>query len=134
MGNFFNYLVDRGYDREILKPLFLEASLKLTENPALKSNASNEEKRAFLHLKFHPFQISRMDIQDAFRKNCADVLKKAKGLDDDDPSTLGIQRLVVAQSRAPNLRDRLCRTTLILPEGRRASDLITHLKARERLG
>ena len=75
VGNFFNYLVDRGYDREILKPLFLEASLKLTENPALKSNASDEEKRAFLHLKFHPFQISRMDIQNAFRRNCADVLK-----------------------------------------------------------
>ena len=65
MGNFYNYLVDRGYDREILKPLFLEATSKLTENPALKSNASDEEKRAFLHLKFHPFQISRKDIQDA---------------------------------------------------------------------
>ena len=79
VGNFFNYLVDRGYDREILKPLFLEAALKLTENPAQKSNASDKEKRAFLHLKFHPFQISRRGIQDAFRKNCADVLKKAKG-------------------------------------------------------
>ena len=76
----------------------------------------------------HPFQITRKDLQSACETCCADTLMNAKG-DYDDTAKLGVARMIVARSRAPNLRDKLCRTTLSQArDGHKVSDYIYHLK------
>ena len=95
-----------------------------------KSPDSNDaaDSLEFLHVQFHPFQIPRKEIQAAFHSTCAATLRTARSDNDDVYERLGVKRLVIAQSRATNLRDRLCRTRLSLPEGKRASDYVNHLQ------
>ena len=40
----------------------------------IRSQASATEQHAFLHVRFHPFQISRQDIQDDSKSTCAATL------------------------------------------------------------
>ena len=97
------------------------------DSPKLPGSNDAADSLAFLHVQFHPFQIPRKEIQAAFHSTCAAILRTARSDNEDIYECLGVKRLVVAQSRAPNLRDRLCRTRLSLPEGKRASDYVNHL-------
>lgn len=127
-GRFFQHLVDRGYDYEFLEREFMAAAEKL-ERPKLSGpNDAADTALAFLHVQFHPFQLPRREIQAVFRQTCADTLRTARSANEDVFERLGVRRLIIAQSRATNLRDRLCRTRLSLPEGQRASDFVNHLQ------
>jgi len=128
VNSFLSQLVNRGHDREKLIPLFLDAAdkldiLTLGIDQEKQNVPRNQPSRAFFHLEYHEFQIPRKIIQSTFQRTCAVDLREAKS-NGRYRSKLDIQRLIVAQSRAPNLRDRLCRTTLRLPEGKRVSDYI----------
>jgi hypothetical protein len=121
-SSFYGHLLQRGYSRDVLDQQFHEAAAKLSARPNtnIQSGAAalaNDGDRVFLHRTFHPAQIERQAIQHAFQEELSEPLAKA-GL----PS-----RLTIAQSRAPNLRDRFCKTALVLPEGSRASDHLTRL-------
>lgn len=126
-GSFFQHLLDRGYNSDFLDGEFLAAAKKL-EQPKIPGSNDAAESLAFLHVQFHPFQIPRKEIQAAFHSTCADTLRTARSDNEDVFERLGVKRLIVAQSRATNLRDRLCRTCLSLPEGKRASDYVNHLQ------
>lgn len=101
---FYRHLKARGYNEQELQDLFLEASTKL-DNPSLGKEQSNsaDRERIFLHLRYHPFQISRQEIQSIFHQELSETLQKeshpAEAFD-----RFGIKRLVIAVSRAPNLR------------------------------
>ena len=130
----WQHLTECKYDPDFLKKEFLAAAEKLDvlEAPATPEPRSSTTDRsvAFLHVQYHPFQIQRKDIQSVFRRECAETLRNASS-EQDESHKLGIKRLIVAQSRAPNLRDRLCSARLTLPEGDRASDLVRHLQGKE---
>ena len=127
---FYHHLLERGYDHDFLQREFLAAAHKLSLPIQPIHNGSTADRGlAFLHVKYHPFQITRKDIQTAYQQTCADTLLKAKS-NTDGLYGLQVKRLIVAQSRASNLRDRLCRTQLELPEGKRASSHI-HLLQNE---
>ena len=128
---FFDHLCARGYDCEQLLTEFLSVALKLDEptlttNQKTSNNANNKD-TVFLHLQYNPFQISRKAIQSTFRQTCSTVLEDMRNpLEYYDK--LGIKRLIIALSRAPNLWDRLCCTCLVLPAGHHASDIVNHLQ------
>jgi len=125
---FFHSMVARGYDEEFLKEEFFKAASKL-DRQVLSGANDADEGLVFLHLQYHPFQVTRREIQSIFRQTCADTLLNAKS-DRIEFERLGIKRLVVAQSRAINLRDRLCRSRLELSDGKRAADFVYHLRER----
>jgi hypothetical protein len=129
---FFGYLIERGYSREQLRTLFVEAAQKL-EEPVLPkcSNRDGTRNKVFLHVQFHPFQITGKAIQSVFRQECAEALRNAEN-PADDYDRLGIDRLIIAHSRAKNLRDKLCSSRLVLPEGRRVSEFVSSITKKVR--
>jgi hypothetical protein len=81
----------------------------------------------FFHLQYHPFQVPKDIIQSHFHHECATDLREATGVYD-STAKLNLKRLIIAQSRATNLRDRLCRSTLELPDGERVSNHIDSIQ------
>lgn len=123
--NFFLHMKARGYNADYLKQEFIESASKLDDPTHVSRSTEKTDKLVFLHSKFHPDQISGREIQSCFRRTCASALRNTFGKDDTD-GKLKITGLVVALGRAPNLRDRLCRTRLELPDGNRASDHVNN--------
>ena len=100
---FAGHLMDRGYKREEIAPLFQEISNRLDEEaskggPKTQPNKSSPGKSLFYHVEFHPHDIGRRAIRAAFDRH----LKAATDFD----------RFVVAFHRPKNLRDELTRTRL----------------------
>jgi hypothetical protein len=128
--NFLNHLENRGHNREELRPLFLEAADKLNfpnlldKCLARKKKNTRDDSLVFFHLQYHPQQVPKSCIQSSFHKECSTDLREARS-QYDDTAKLNITRLIIAQSRAPNLRDRLCRSTLRLSDGNRVSNHIS---------
>ncbi len=120
---FYDYMHQRGHTQESLNKLFMTAAKKLQIEAHRTRTPNATERRAFLHVRYHPYQTPRDEIQRIFQDTLATTLKTAHH-EHDKCARLGIQRMVIAQSRAPNLRDKVCRSTLDLPTGIRASDML----------
>jgi hypothetical protein len=120
--NFFEHLTRRGHAHATLDRLFTQAALKLQQVSC--RTPSVIEKSAYFHVKYHPFQITRHDIHESYARHCAPVLGARPNI---NRPSLEIKRLVIAQSRAPNLKDKVCSSQLHLEPGYRASDLLNKL-------
>ena len=119
---FFNHLIKRGYSREVLQKHFTDAATKLdVKRKKLKSNEMDETS-VFFHLQYHPHQIPKGMIRDCFEAHCAATFKTAKH--EFGWNRLNISRLIVAYSRASNLRDRLCSSKLPDIPTQNASDIL----------
>jgi hypothetical protein len=117
----FGHLRDRGHLEEDISPIFHEAArrLDLSTNPTvcqLDTPADATGKTLFFHAQYHPADISRSAIRQAFNQ-CCPILQ----------SEIGIAQFTVAYSRQPNLRDKLSKTQLTEPPGQRASDSLLTL-------
>jgi hypothetical protein len=109
---FANRLTARGYDPQIINNLFLQAAKKLDDlTTSTKKNSSNDD-TLYLHWTWHPRDISK-------RKLCLILNNTLK-------EKSGFNNLIIAYSRAKNLRDSLTKTTLSEPEERKASNLLNN--------
>lgn len=129
--DFYHHLQARGHDAEYLQQEFLRTADQLDKAEMPKSNRDSDGNLLFLHVQYHPFQISRKEIQSIFQRDCSDVLRTAKNERLDDGERMKINRLIIAQSRATNLRDRLCRSRLELQPDARASAFVERLTERK---
>lgn len=149
---FCTRLLDRGYSLSDLIPLFLNAEIKAKNhviskrtlrlqqrNPQEQSQVTppNSEQNIFLHLKYHPNNPPAKMIQHDWRTHVMSPLGKHSltHLRNRDGVRVGINKLVVAYSRAPNLGNLLsCRKlqqniedyTDILPPLEQDSNDTTH--------
>lgn len=123
---FQNHLLARGHDSDNIQSLFRLAAAQFDQpsrlEPATPTGPTTDA-TVFLHMEFHPRQIERMDIQKVFREVCAGPLHDTANK---EKQQTGIERLTIAHSRPPNLRDLLCRTKMELPENERVSDHINN--------
>lgn len=113
--NFYTYVLKRGYNEESVKPIFIEAAEKLDArakcklllkdaedwNKSIPDNKSKEE-RVFFFREFHPRDISRKTIRDAYDDTCLPLFKSAETPDE---NFMEISQLTVAYNRPKNLRD-----------------------------
>jgi hypothetical protein len=124
---FFTRLLDRGYSPSTLTPLFLNAEIKAREHVITKkqqrllqenqqanphTSPPNNERSIFLHLKYHPNNPPASSIQQSWRINLFNPPGKQilTQLKNRDGVRVGINKLIVAYSRAPNLGNLLsCR-------------------------
>lgn len=106
-SQFADRLVARGYSREVLTPLFLEASSNF-EKVKLETA---ETKNLYLHWTWHPKDIPSSSFHSAYKQHLA-------GHD-------GFDRLIVAYSRPKNLRDCVTSTKLETREGLKVSDYLS---------
>lgn len=152
----FSRLIDCGYSSDTLRPLFNQVytnitaprkSFSITLNdldplaqellvPASQSqSALNLEKemasRLFLHLQYHPRDISRRRIQNLFHSICMKRTGhegKTFCQNPEGKSLLDINRVTVAYSRPKNLQDLVAPSTFFKPEGFSIKDTwATHL-------
>ena len=119
---FFEHLVNRGYDRETLKEHFSKAAERLDSKREKTKSNEQDQNSIFFHLQHHPHQIPKRALRDCFDAHCAKTFKVAKKPEGIYP--LNINRLIVAYSRAPNLRDKLCSARLPDLPGQNASDIL----------
>ena len=121
--DFFKHLLNRGYSRDSLTPLFMEA-IECAKSKAKKlSNSSSRAhspigQQIYLHWEYHPTDVRRQQIQQVYKQTLGPLLR----------SKLSIDKLTVAYSNPPNLRRCLTKTQLNEPEGERVSSLVEQLK------
>jgi hypothetical protein len=112
-------LIARGYSKQVLTPLFIEATERLNHldnesklqgaTTTVSATEEKDKKPIFFHLPFHPRGIKRATIRKTFDASLKKLL----------PS----RSLIVAVSRQKNLGDRVCRTRLPDVPGNNPSDL-----------
>jgi hypothetical protein len=111
-------LIARGYSKQILTALFVEATERLTHLDCKNQQgaitvepaaAAKDKKPIFFHLPYHPRGMQRTTIRKAFNASLQKVLPH--------------RTLIVAASRPKNLGDRVCRTRLPDVPGNNPSDL-----------
>ena len=126
--DFFQHLLNRGYTKETLMPLFTDVAKSIDERNKKLSidngagsrprNHHSKGRQLFLHWEFHPTDIRRQQIQQVYRDTLGPVLEKE----------IGVEKLTIAYSNPPNLRRCLTKTQLEEPDGERVSTLVEQLK------
>jgi len=115
-------LLERGWDREYIRDLILDACAivnakkKPTAGPPElpTTDSESESKLLFLHLQYHPDDISRKRIQELYQEHCGDLFREE----------MGINRPVIAYSRPPNIGDYVTQARLHQAPGKTASTLM----------
>jgi hypothetical protein len=133
----FRRLLARGHKFKDIHPVFLKAAAKidtiqtnkinrhsalpLSRLNAIRQRTAGQSKRdknrsdMFFHLPYHPQDISRKQIQEIYKKTCEskdNLGESFTRMTTQSGSTMRITKLTVAYSRAKNLRDILCCSTL----------------------
>ena len=129
-NDFYGHLLKRGYGQEMLNQHFQDVASKLDRQgirtPSADINSKrNEEEDIRFHLQYHPYQISRRSIRVCFDKHCSAILNTATSKKGNNP--LGINKLTIAYSRAPNIRDKLCSSKLQNCPGQNVSDALNSI-------
>ena len=113
---FFGCLLDRGYPSEAMVQLFTKAmdnaTKYLSQSPAYRKRKKLEKqeasrRRVFLHLPYHPQNPPARVIQDIWRRlvSAPDLKTPLNRLTNYDGYPVPIDRLVIAYSRPPNLKN-----------------------------
>jgi len=131
----FHRLIARGYTPTTLKKLFIEAANKL-DNAQKQSKAKPKESTtstekpnnllltdtdAFYKTRYHPQDITRLQIRHAYNKTCENQTELAsngfKEIITNNGSSMKIKKLTIAYSRDTNIRDMLIPSKLFQPNG-----------------
>ena len=124
----FQRMLLRGYLKETIAPVFIDAVKRITElNENPTRNDAVETKtplnQLFLHLPYHPRDVSRNFI----RKNYENTCNKGKSSFQNyetETGTMKINKFTIAYSRPKNLRDILSPSTLKETEDIQVSNFI----------
>ncbi len=116
-ASFFTHLLNRGYDTEMLTPIFEEAARKLDSPTQHKTKQRASSNTTFLHWEYHPKGIPRQAIRAAFTTILSPALAQA-GLQADP---------TIAYSVPRSLGNCITKTQLREPPGQRVSTLIEQL-------
>ena len=113
LSSFYGYLLDRGYQHKIIKPLFLKATIKAQEYVTMsdeyrlqqKTLAQKSNNMIFLHLKYNPADPSSSYIQKLWREIVVQPKNKPHitHLKNYFGERFTTSRLVIAYSRHPNI-------------------------------
>ena len=108
----FKRHVARGRRPEILKPIFKLAITKICQNlPTNNSPTTTKHKQQFLHLTYHPNDISRHKIKEIYKQECDEILHRE----------LGITKLTIAYKRPNNIQSIIAKAQLFQAEGKEVS-------------
>ena len=115
---FYKKLRDRGLERNMLTPMFVEAHQRIMypDSKAKLNNAvPSNKKTAILHFQYNRRDIQRKQVQKIWDETCQLLEKDVKD------GGLGIERVICAYSRPKNLRDLLQKAKLRENEDHKAS-------------
>jgi hypothetical protein len=113
--NLFHRLVARGYNKHLLRDAVTAAYSKINstneqiitveETPTADTNDDDEERRIFFHITYHPMDPPSNAIQNCFRNEllAPHGLTPLPRMLNHKKNHVGINRLIVAYHRPPNL-------------------------------
>lgn len=119
--------VARGWDRATIKRLILDADLRVREKEKEKElqptptnlptdtptnqPTNNRTDTIYLHWVYHPNDIPRHRIRAIYDSCCGEIIKEE----------VGIEKMIIAYSRPPNIKDTLTKAKLHQAPGKEAS-------------
>jgi hypothetical protein len=116
--------VARGWDKRLMKSLILAASERIRTLPPLPTvqqhppptteinlNNKKEPDTIYLHWEYHPNDLLQNKIRSIYNSTLQEIVNK----------TLDINKLVIAYSKPPNIKDALTKAKLHQAPGRNAS-------------
>ena len=68
---FYNCLKNRGWDRETLELIFIDANTKLVSPVKRNKNSTSIENTAILHFEYHRHDITRKRVRKIWNETCA---------------------------------------------------------------
>ena len=112
-------LLNRGHKFESLEPIFKASVASIEQKEAEHFNTettspSSTSNRLFMHIPYHPKDISRKHIRDVYDGTCKKALQCIHN--DETDGKLKIDNFTIAYSRPSNLRDLLCPSKLVETE------------------
>jgi hypothetical protein len=119
----YRRLLERGWEREYIRDLILNACAvveKKSKPPTAEpttpptNQTTSEAKLLFIHLQYHPDDISRRRIQELYDKYCGNLFQQE----------MDIERPVIAYSRPPNIGDYVTQARLHQAPGKTASTIM----------
>ena len=121
----YRRLLARGWERKLLREFFLESSSRIEERSRRPCNSTTppppeikDEERLFIHVEYHPDDISRKRIQELYSKHCAELFQ----------DKLDIKRPTIAYSRPKNIGDYVTTAKLHQAPGQTASIIMGEYK------
>ena len=121
----YRRLLARGWERKLLRDFFLESSSRIEERSRRPCNSTTppppeikDEERLFIHVEYHPDDISRKRIQELYSKHCAELFQ----------DKLDIKRPTIAYSRPKNIGDYVTTAKLHQAPGQTASIIMGEYK------
>lgn len=116
----YQCLIARGWDKQWMKHLIMVAVDRIQyqeQHPQPAPKTLQPKNSVFLHLQYHPNDIPRTELRALFRKNCTALEEMTT--ENDKP--FAISSLIIAYSRAKNLRDVLTSAKLHEVSGNKVS-------------
>ena len=98
---FYNRLKDRGWERETLEPIYIDAHNKIVSPVKRNKNSASIEDTAILHFEYHRHNITNKRVRKIWNETCALLEKNVQA------GGLGIEQMICAYSRPRNLKDLL---------------------------
>ena len=120
----YKHLLDRGWEREYMRKLIIEATTEIESRdkagPTSSTSARDKTSdRLFLHLQYHPDDIPRREVQELYQEHCGELFQEL----------LKIDRPTIAYSRPPNLGEFVTKAKLHQAPERTASRILGELEA-----
>lgn len=129
---FYRRLRARGYNSEVLTPLFLEAHARAkTYQPTTKPKESWSPETIFVHLRYHPAGIPRHLVRMAYENACNKPNRYTQGFEHGVPcqgGTMRITKMTVALSRPKNISDTITSSKLKNVDGHKVSEIIDSIR------
>jgi hypothetical protein len=120
VGLLYHRLLQRGWERVYIRGLMLEATTKIeargypNQQSPTPTLSRDDEDRVFIHLQYHPRDISRGDIQQLYEKHCGPLFRQE----------LGVGKPTIAYSRPLNIGDYITQAKLHQAPGETASKIM----------
>ena len=117
----FHRLLDRGWQREEIHPIFIDSAALLeahatTPKPLKKDDSMDD--MALMHLQFHPNDVTRREIRQYYEKNCGELFREE----------IGIERFVIAYSRLHNIGEYITQAKLYEAPGVTSETIMGEIK------
>ena len=119
-GLLYHRTLERGWDRDFIRGLILEATARAEKKITVKPPSEEEDQKAtlFIHFQFHKDGISRQQIRTEFKTHLESICHNG----------LGTKKLTVAYSRPLNIGDHVTRARLHQANGKYASTILGEFK------
>ena len=121
VAELYRHLLNRGWETTYIRQLIMDATTKIEERgsrPRTPPTSKSDEESLYIHLEYHPDNISRQKLRQLYDQHCGELFLKE----------LGIERPTIAYSRPKNVGDYVTQAKLHQAPGKSSSIIMGEYK------